>query len=179
MSITENICPTCKESNEVEAVVCRRCGAALEDPFMDPGARTTNMPAVVYERIEDWSIDEAAVPESGIAVYIEGEFNPIYRDTSGEFVLGRKAGTTGLLSEGLLDLSALGGYGQGLSRRHAVIRRNKHTYEILDLGSVNGTWLNDERLVPQKYYPLASGSHVRLGSMRLFVFYQPIVDTKQ
>ena len=55
MSITENICPTCKESNEVEAVVCRRCGAALEDPFMDPGARTTNMPAVAYERIEDWS----------------------------------------------------------------------------------------------------------------------------
>ena len=179
MNSNENICLVCKESNILEAVVCRRCGAALEDPFMDPGARTTNMPAVVHESIKDWSIDEAAVPESGIAVYIEGEFNPIYRDTSGEFVLGRKAGTTGLLSEGLLDLSTLGGYGQGLSRRHAVIRRTKHTYEIMDMGSVNGTWLNDERLTPHKNYPLISGSHLRLGSMRLFVLYKPFTETKQ
>jgi len=174
MAASENICPVCKESNELQAIVCGHCGTLLEDPFMDPGVRTkkTSIPAVVPESIKDWSIDEAVVPDKGIAVYIEGEFNPVYIDSTGEFVIGRKVGTTLDIQEGLLDLSPLGGYGRGLSRRHVVIRGTEHGYEIMDLGSVNGTWLNDERLVPQKYYPLASGSHLRLGSMRLFVLFR-------
>ena len=179
MNVTENICPVCKESNELEAVVCVRCGAALEDPFVDPGAKTTNMPAVVPEISRYWSINEAAVPAKGIAVYVEGEFHPAYIDSREEFVIGRRVGTTSEIPEGLFDLSPMGGYGQGLSRRHATIRRTDHGYEILDLGSANGTWLNDERLTANKSYPLASGSHLRLGSMRLFVLYHPLTETKQ
>jgi hypothetical protein len=180
MNVTENFCPVCKERNELEAIVCRHCGAVLEDPFMDPGVRTktTNMPAVVPESIGDWSINKAAVPEHGIAVYIEGEFNPAYWDSREEFVIGRKAGTTSPVAESLLDLAPRGGYAQGISRRHAVIQRTEHGYEILDLGSVNGTWLNDKRLAPHKYYPLASGSHLRLGSMRLLVLYHPLAETE-
>ncbi|HLO32659.1 MAG TPA: FHA domain-containing protein [Anaerolineales bacterium] len=176
MNLFENICPVCKNKNELEAVVCVHCGAALEGPFMDPGAKTktTDMPGLDAEIIKDWSIDKAAVPERGIAIYVEGEFKPAYVDSNGEFVLGRKMGTT---SEVLLDLSPLGGYHLGLSRRHAVVRRAEHGYEVLDLGSVNGTWLNDERLVPHKAYPLASGSHLRLGRMRLFVLYRPFAET--
>jgi len=174
MAISENICPICKKNNKLEATVCKHCGAELELQ-----TKTTNMSAVVPESIGDWSIDKAAVPDHAIAVYIEGEFNPAYRVSSGEFVIGRKAGTTSPVSEVLFDLAPLGGYARGISRRHAVIQRTKHGYEILDLGSVNGTWLNDERLVPQKYYPLASGSHLRLGSMRLFVLYHPFTEIKQ
>jgi len=181
MNITENICPACKESNELEAVFCRRCGAPLEDLFMDPGARTkkTNLPVMVPESIGDWSVDQTAVPDKGIAVYIEGEFSPAFRDSRTEFVIGRKAGTTSPVSEVLFDLAPLGGYARGISRRHVVIQRTEHGYEILDLGSVNGTWLNDERLAPHKNYPLTSGSHLRLGSMRLFVLYHPLKETKQ
>jgi len=181
MNVSENICPVCKSKNELEAVVCWHCGAALEDPFMDPGARTktTDTLALGPESIRDWSIDEAAIPDSGIAVYIEGMSNPAYVDSRGEFVIGRRVGKTSEITEVLLDLSPLGGYGLGISRRHAVIRRAEHGYEVLDLGSVNGTWLNDERLVPHKNYPLASGSHLRLGGMRLFVLYHPIKKTKQ
>jgi hypothetical protein len=180
MNVSENICPVCKNKNELEAVVCWQCGAALEDPFMDPGAKTktSDMPALVPGRIRDWSIDEPAVPEGGIAVYVEDEPNSAYTDFKGEFVIGRKVGTTSEVSEDLLDLAPLGGYHLGLSRRHAVIRRKEHGYEVLDLGSVNGTWLNDERLVPHKAYPLASGSQLRLGSLRLFVLYRPFAETK-
>lgn len=177
MNISEHICPVCQTKNELEAVVCSHCGATLDDPFMDPGARTktTDMPALVPENIRGWSVNEASVPNSGIAVYIEGEFNPTYIDFNGEFVIGRKRGTT---SEAMLDLSPLGGYHLGLSRRHAVIRRTGHGYEMLDLGSVNGTWLNNERLVPHKSYPLPSGSHLRLGRMRLLVLYHPLAETR-
>jgi hypothetical protein len=178
MNVSENLCPVCKYKNELEAVVCEHCGAALEDPFMDPGSRTktTDMQALTPEQIREWSFDKAAVPDSGIAIYVEGEFNPAYIDSNGEFIIGRKVGTT---SERLLDLSPSGGYHLGVSRRHAVIRRTEHGYEVFDLGSANGTWLNDERLLPHKSYPLDSGSHLRLGSMRLFVLYRPLAETKQ
>jgi len=175
MNVVENICPVCKESNEIEASVCRQCGTALEDPSRDSGTRTkrTNLPAEVFEGIKDWSVDEAAVPENGIAVYMDGEFAPVHIDSSGETVIGRKSGKTAGILENLLDLSAMGGYGHGVSRRHAVIRQIEQGYEIFDLGSSNGTWLNDRRLAPHKHYPLDSGSHLRLGKMRLFVLYRP------
>jgi FHA domain-containing protein len=177
MNILENVCPVCNTKNELEAVVCGNCGATLDDPFMDPGAKTktTDMQTVDLETIRGWSIDEAVIPDSGIAVYVEGGFNPVYIDSTGEFVIGRKVGST---SEGLLDLSQVGGYHLGLSRRHAVIRRAEHGYEVLDLGSANGTWLNEERLVPHTAYPLDSGSHLRLGNMRLFVRYHPPAESK-
>ena len=144
---------------------------------MDPGAKTktTDMQPVTPDRMSKWSIDEAGVPDRGIAVYVEGSPNPTYVGSNREFVIGRKVGTT---SEGMLDLSPWGGYHLGLSRRHAVIRRAEHGYEVLDLGSVNGTWVNDERLIPHRAYPLASGSHLRLGRMRLFVLFRPITATK-
>jgi len=181
MSTVDKICPVCKKNNEIEAVVCRHCGAAFDGQFLDmaDGTKTTNVPIPFPEQTRDWSIDEASVPEYGIAIYVEGEFKPVLVDTKEEFVIGRKSGKTSEVSEGLLDLSPLGGYSRGVSRRHATILRTEQGYEILDLGSVNGSWLNDERLVPQKHYPLPSRSHLRLGSMRLFVLYRPFADTKQ
>lgn len=181
MNFVENVCPVCKTKNELEAVICRQCGATLEDPFLDPGAKTktTDMPALVPEHMRDVpadiDVDRATVPDRGIAVYVEGMPDPAYIDSTGEFVIGRRVGTT---SQGILDLSPLGGYHLGLSRRHAVIRRTEHGYELVDLGSVNGTWLFDERLIPHKPYSLPSGSRLRLGRMRLFVLYRPFVETK-
>ena len=172
MSVSERVCPVCMNKNVMEAVVCGHCGTALDDPFMDPGAKTktSDMPALDPEKFKGWSLDAAAVPVGGIAVYLEGVFNPIYIDFKGEFVIGRNVdGST----EDLLDLAPFGGYHLGLSRRHAILRRTEGGYEVLDLGSVNGTWLNNERLIPHKSYPLASGSHLRVGSMRLIVLYHP------
>jgi hypothetical protein len=178
MNVSEQICPACKNKNELEAVVCMYCGAALDDPFLDPGARTKtgDMPTLSPERFRNWPINDATVPAGGIAVYVEGATDPAHIDSSGEFVVGRKVGTT---SEGLLDLSPLGAYHLGVSRRHAAIRRTEDGYELLDLGSVNGTWLNDEKLVPHKSYALPSGSHLRLSRMRMFVLYRPFGDTKE
>ena len=180
MTASENICPVCKTMNEVEAIVCGHCGATLNDPLLDSGhkTKTTDMQALTPEMIKDWSFKqskETIVPESGIAFYVDGHVDPAYIDTKGEFVLGRKAGTT---SERLVDFAPFGGYSLGLSRRHVIMRRTGDGYEVMDLGSVNGTWLDEERLVPHVSYPLPSGSHLRLGRMRVFVLYQRSAETK-
>jgi len=183
MNVSENICPVCKTGNELEAVVCSQCGAALEGSLIESGheTKTTDMQALTPELIRDWSLQEAkeiAVPDSGIAFYVDGHSKPAYIDSRGEIVLGRKAGTTSEMVLDLIDLSPFGGYSLGLSRRHAVIRQTADGYEVLDLGSVNGTWLNEERLVPHKPYPLTSSSYLRLGRMRILVFYRPFAITK-
>jgi pSer/pThr/pTyr-binding forkhead associated (FHA) protein len=59
----------------------------------------------------------------------------------------------------------------GVSRRHAMIRRIDSEFEVFDLGSRNGTWLNARQLLPNQPYRFASGSHLRLGRMQLFIMY--------
>jgi hypothetical protein len=179
MTATVNICPTCKKNNELETMVCSNCGTVLEKRLSDleTGPKTTNMVSIP-KAIMGWSIEDTAAPEKGIAHYLEGNFTPSHIDEKAEFIIGRNSGKTSEIVEGLFDLSSLGGYGQGISRQHAIIRRMEHGYELADLGSANGTWLNSERLASHKPYPLPSGSHLRLGSMRLYVLYRTPAKTK-
>lgn|SRR5579875_537056 len=55
-----------------------------------------------------------------------------------------------------------------MSRRHAVIRREANSYEILDLGSSNGTFVNGQRL-GSTARPLNGGDTIRVGDV-LFTF---------
>lgn len=128
------------------------------------------------ETIEDLLLDKTLIPLDGIAVYIAGTAKPVFLNSQDEFVIGRKIEET---SEPFLDLTNLGGYLLGLSRRHAKVRRTALGYEIMDLSSTNGTWLNDERLIPHKPYLLTSGSQLRLGRMRFVILFRTVSEIKQ
>jgi tRNA A-37 threonylcarbamoyl transferase component Bud32 len=55
-----------------------------------------------------------------------------------------------------------------ISRRHARIWREGETFLVEDLGSVNGTWVNDAiRLGPRQPRHLANGDRLRLGETTL------------
>jgi pSer/pThr/pTyr-binding forkhead associated (FHA) protein len=77
-------------------------------------------------------------------------------------------------SEPMLNLENLDGLGtiSSVSRRHAMICPQPNGYEIVDLFSRNGTWIDEQRLVPNRPYPLPSGSLLRIGQERLLVRYQ-------
>jgi hypothetical protein len=115
-------------------------------------------------------IDPALIPEGGVGIYVAGEPKPYYVQIYKELILGRPDATL----EAVLDLSDLNAANLGVSRRHAMIRRTDTGFEVIDLESRNGTWLNAERLVPGKPYPFASGSQLRIGQMRLLVMYHPV-----
>jgi pSer/pThr/pTyr-binding forkhead associated (FHA) protein len=55
-----------------------------------------------------------------------------------------------------------------ISRHHATLTFNGETFIIRDLGSMNGTYLNENRLVAELDTPLKPGDIVRVGrtSMR-------------
>lgn len=166
-------CPICKNKNKQEAAVCRHCGAPLntESHPTVPTTKNTEIKINYSEKIDDLKVDERIIPTEGVAIYFAGTTKPVEILMDKEFIIGRKIVETGAL-ESVLDLSDFDGFRMGLSRRHAMIRRREDGYEIIDLSSTNGTWLNDERLVPYTPYPLPSGSRLRLSRIQLFVFYR-------
>ena len=127
MNVSVKICPVCQSSNDIEAIYCIHCGAALDGTSGDTEHRTktTDMQALTPEMIQDWvreNTKEAAIPATGIAFYVDGHSMPAYIDSQDEFVLGRKVGTT---SELLLDLAPFRGVQPGsvqAARRRPVER---------------------------------------------------------
>jgi diguanylate cyclase (GGDEF)-like protein len=54
---------------------------------------------------------------------------------------------------------------EGISRSHARVERRGATWVVMDVGSTNGTLVNNERLMDIRV--LRNGDHVRVGSMIL------------
>jgi pSer/pThr/pTyr-binding forkhead associated (FHA) protein len=58
----------------------------------------------------------------------------------------------------------------GVSRRHALIRKDEQRVVLIDKSSVNGTWIDNERLVPNRAYPLSDVTQVRFGRLPVQLF---------
>jgi len=174
LEFSEKFCPVCKNKIARDAVICKHCGTRLDENLTD--AMPTTGPNEVSPKspfqVPESFIDNEQIPEDGIAIYAAGTSKPLYLQVQNELVIGRKVMET---SENFLDFSNMDGFNLGLSRRHALIRKSDHGYEIVDLSSTNGTWLNDERLVPNKSYRLTSGSQLRVGRLRLLVLFRSTI----
>ena len=68
-----------------------------------------------------------------------------------------------------LDLTDDGALDKGVSRRHARLLLKGNQLLIEDLGSANGTRVNDVTLAPNQPFPLQHGDFIRLGRLRLHV----------
>jgi DNA-binding winged helix-turn-helix (wHTH) protein len=63
----------------------------------------------------------------------------------------------------------------GISHRHAKITLTDGNGVIKDLGSKNGTWVNDEQIVES--YELRDGDVIRLGRSKLMFRSRPAIDS--
>jgi DNA-binding NtrC family response regulator len=75
----------------------------------------------------------------------------------GEVTLGRSDQCTLRLDDPLL------------SRLHASVRRSGDHYEVIDKGSMNGTWVGPQKLVANTPHALAIGDTIKLGKTNLVV----------
>jgi eukaryotic-like serine/threonine-protein kinase len=82
-------------------------------------------------------------------------------DAEGEHLIGRPDPGTGIIPA--VDLSRFDP--QGISRRHAKLVARGGQFLIEDLGSINGTFINNKiKLSSQERHLLSSGDSVRIGS---------------
>jgi hypothetical protein len=66
-----------------------------------------------------------------------------------------------------LDFAPLGAMRHGVSRRHALIRPGDEMLYLIDQNSTNGTWVNGQRLLPGREFPLTDGDVIELGALRM------------
>lgn len=83
--------------------------------------------------------------------------------------VGRKTETT----SPDIDLDAISGVDYGVSRMHAVIRFNKSTERVylIDMGSTNGTFINNFRLPPKLETIISDGDVIKFGKMVFKVYF--------
>ncbi len=175
--MVDKFCPSCNNLNGIEATFCIYCGAPLERRGEDqptPQRMDTDF-TFISQVIEKAHIDSLEVPERGVALHLGDDAKAIYVVDEQVFILGRKYMGEG--KDKVIDLTPYDGYENGVSKRHAMIRRSADGYEIIDLGSTNGTWLNRQKLIPQRAYRLYSGAYISLGRLSLYLIYRE-VDSK-
>ncbi|PWH13245.1 MAG: hypothetical protein DDG60_10630 [Anaerolineae bacterium] len=160
-------CPSCKRYNEPGAIFCTYCGTAFEEGSGRAGG-TSRFGTSDLKPQDHPPRQPAIVPDSGIAFFFLDDQMPFEICTEDDFLIGRKTDDT---AEYMVDLAIYDAFGHGVSRRHARIRRTATGYEVIDLQSTNGTWLNEQKLTPNQAYPLPSGALLRLGRMKLYVAY--------
>lgn len=165
-------CPICKHKNEPAASNCTFCGAILGDLSASEPSTTRQM-GIETSKFETASITSKLLPIvfKGLAIFTLDQTNPFAIRNEDEIILGRTPADCEP-EECVIDLSALGGYEMGVSRNHAMLTKKRRSYELTDLGSTNGTWLNEQRLIANQPYPLMSGAQVRLGHLTLLIIFE-------
>lgn len=171
------ICPACGHKNRQEAETCLICGTPLEKADRQRDSSTLNLGTERGLPAAEEGIAELSripAPIRGVAIYLAGDIKPIAIMYDDEFILGRVSDSQdeAPADEPIVDLRPYGALEKGVSRRHLLIRRTGQGYEVMDLGSTNGSYLLDKRMVPNQPYPLSHGDLIRMGKMRIFITFR-------
>jgi pSer/pThr/pTyr-binding forkhead associated (FHA) protein len=142
-------CPQCGHHNREVARFCGRCGASL----LEPAEGETTMTFSPEEDLAETGQLEA-VPE-GPALVIRlgaGRSGDHFGINEGQTMIGRSPDSDVFLD----DVT--------VSREHAALERRADGVHILDLGSLNGTYVNRARV---EHARLADGDELQIGKYRL------------
>ena len=167
------VCSNCQHQNVSGAMFCAECGAQLD------GVETLVTQAITDEQIEEELRKKAPRPEP-----VSGPGNSwlsLHLMDSGKILplASRNEFTLGLIREGQpimpdIDLTPYQAYASGVSRLHAVVKRDGNRVLVMDLGSSNGTYLNGRRLNPHVEEPLNHGDIVAVGKLKIQILLRNI-----
>lgn len=142
-------CEVCNFENPADARFCMHCGARLvgapdhETTQLIPAAELEAAREELEAAFGELPADQAVLvvrrgPNAGTKYVVAGDRVRIGRHPDSEFFLD--------------DVT--------VSRRHAELGRDGDRFVIKDAGSLNGTYVNDERVESAE---LTSGDEVRIG----------------
>lgn len=115
----------------------------------------------------------ARVPLDTLGLFIMNSEYLVVVEGAEEVTLGRCMENNGGTSVAI-DLTPYGGAVLGVSRQHAAILIFHGMYLLQDVGSSNGTWLNEVRLPRYIFRTLEHGDVIRLGQLTIHVvFHRP------
>ena len=165
------ICPNCKHDNMSGAMYCAECGAQL----LDKDALTTQnistdqfksgLPKVNHDMYVPFDGTDAW---GSLHLLDTGQVLPL--SSRNEFTLGRISEGQPIMPD--IDLSPYQAYAGGVSRLHAVVKKEGGRIILMDLGSANGTYINGKRLQPNVEQVLNHGDIVALGKLKIQILFK-------
>lgn len=132
-------CPQCGSANPVEANYCSVCGGPLERPAPE---HTAAHPVVQIDADDQPLLVVIRGSNTGSRFGLDQELTTIGRDPSSTVLLD--------------DVT--------VSRHHAEVRAVEDGYTVRDVGSLNGTYVNGDRVEEHR---LAEGDQLQVGRYRL------------
>lgn len=151
-----SVCPACSAPRPTDGRFCEQCGADVDVALTPPGR------GWVAEVVTDRQLYDRMTPDG--LIFPEGRGVVTVTVAGAEVAIGRRNDGRGIepaidLSGPLADPAA--------SHRHAVLSRlDDGSYAVTDVGSTNGTTLNDGQvtLEPGQKHPLADGDRIHIGA---------------
>lgn len=136
-------CPRCQAEQLPNTLFCDSCGETLHE--RDQSGETPSYSMVRMELLDSRRV--ITLPDVP------------------ELIIGRSSSNPAASPD--LALDQYGGEQSGVSRHHARLsRRGLHLY-LEDLGSLNGTFINESKLPPAHPTRIYPGDVVRLGLLRV------------
>ena len=162
------VCSGCGFACSPEDVTCPKCGTHLRRP--DAAMLAAMQQAIITKPVEPHAI-ERFEPGTNAILQLVSSGGWLSLSLDEPMILGRGPSLTG---EKTLDLTDFGGYEEGMSRRHCILRRSENRLKIADLGSANGTYLNEKQLIPHVDYTIRHGDQLVLGRLAITVLFSII-----
>jgi pSer/pThr/pTyr-binding forkhead associated (FHA) protein len=162
-------CTACGTENPAGNRFCANCGAALPVPTAGPDVTSTitttgSVPDVDTEfstEAHQGAVD-ALTPGSALLVVKRGP------NAGSRFLLDQDVTSAGRHPDSDIFLDDV-----TVSRRHAEFRLENAEFQVVDVGSLNGTYVNRE---PVDSAVLANGDEVQIGKFRLVFLTGPKSD---
>jgi pSer/pThr/pTyr-binding forkhead associated (FHA) protein len=153
--VAEVFCNRCGHRNPAGSRFCSSCGTPLEGVREDRTAAFTLPDAETTE--EEAGVEAGDLPEGmGMLVITRGA------GAGSRFVLDQPVVSAGRHPDSDIFLDDI-----TVSRRHAEIVRADGGYVVRDVGSLNGTYLNRQRIEDAA---IAHGDELQIGKYRLVFF---------
>jgi pSer/pThr/pTyr-binding forkhead associated (FHA) protein len=165
-------CTTCGNANPDDARFCSNCGARLardDGPELPQGATdSTATISIAGSERSDISSDRQLNPVDAAAVDalpVGSALLVVQRGpgAGSRFLLDKDVTTAGRHADSEVFLDDV-----TVSRRHATFTREGDTFTVADAGSLNGTYVNRDRI---DHVVLKDTDEVQIGKYRL-VFFQ-------
>jgi len=161
-------CTGCGEPNPEGARFCSQCGTPLVRGQGERGTETTSIISLSGEPADAEAGDDSVTDAATLDALPPGTALLVVRR-------GPNAGSRFLLDS---DLTLIGRHPESdiflddvtVSRRHAEFYRQGARFTVRDVGSLNGTYVNRERI---EETDLSGGDEVQVGKFRLVFLLGP------
>ena len=151
-------CNQCGHRNPPDSTFCSSCGSALDQ--LDD--RTITLTAVDPLQDAQGAEDDLVVPMGELAQGVGVLIVRAGSQAGDRFVLDNDITRLGRHPDSEISLDDI-----TVSRRHAEVQHTEQGYAVADSGSLNGTYVNQERV---ERATLHHGDELQIGKFRLVFF---------